>query len=206
MSADTNGQVPDWTPEGGYASPEWAGLPPIADFGEWYDKARAKAGPLPAPEETAPFTPDWTDERLSTARHAGPVKCGCGLAGCPDGPRIPAPGDPRVLLSCAPGVTDRMWHVRVLDGTWEDIPRCARDGGVRVHKPAVDGLGRIHLDLEHGVLDIGAVFDQHPSLRSDPELHAGLAQIEAGFPARLAELQRFIAERATALRAEGRAA
>lgn len=177
MSADMNGQG------------EWDGLAPVGDFAAWYRKARVPdplTGPLPVPDETLAWIPQW-DDSPPAGRHAGPVQCNCQTAGCPDGPRLPSPGDPRVLLSCGLGVTERVWHLRVLDGAWEDVPRHAREAGVRVHKPAVDGLGRIRLDLEHGVLDIAAVFDQHPAARVSDD--GGLRWLEAEMASQLGDLR-----------------
>lgn len=131
------------------------------------------------------------DERLSTGRHAGPGRpeCNCQTAGCPDGPRMPGPGDPRMLLSCAPGVVTRMSKERVRNGEWEDIATYGRDARVRVHKPAVDLLAGITLGLEEGVHDLGALLDRSAPLHSDAALRGDLRELAAEMDGQLRDLR-----------------
>jgi hypothetical protein len=142
-------------------------------------------------DETAPFIPEWADERTGSGRHAGPerAECNCQTAGCPDGPRPPA-DTKHAMLSYAPGVVDRMSRERVRNGQWEDIPACIRLAGLRVHKPAVDNLSRIRADLEHGVLDMHPVFDRTPALHADPELGRELHRLAADLAADLDDMRR----------------
>jgi hypothetical protein len=168
MSTDTNG--------------EWDGLAPTADFAAWYRKSHAPAdaltAPLPVPDETVAWTPPW-DDTPPKGRHAGPVQCNCQTAGCPDAPRVSSPGDPRLLLSCAPGVATRMSKERVRNGEWEDVATYGRDARVRVHKPAVDELAGITLGLEEGVHDLGALIDRSATLHSDADLRGDLVRLAA---------------------------
>ena len=142
-------------------------------------------------EATVTFTPDWAgDGEPGEGRHAGSVRhrCGCGTSRCPDGPAAES-AEKGAMLSCAPGVVTRMSQERVRNGQWEDISACARTAALRVHKPAVDEAARIRQDLEHGVLDLGPVFDRNPALHWDPELAADLARYEAGLADLLARAQ-----------------
>jgi hypothetical protein len=108
---------------------------------------------------------------------------------CPCGMHEPqAPGSD-ALLSCAPGVVTRMSHERVRNGQWEDIPKYVREGGLRVHRPAVDGRARIQLDLEHTVMDLGAMFERNEDLRHDQEISDGLRRKEAEIAALLAKVE-----------------
>jgi hypothetical protein len=143
------------------------------------------------------FWPEWYEPEAApepaSGRHADPARaeCGCGTAGCPDwlGP-VPAPDVKDAMLSCAPGVVDRMSRERVRNGQYEDIHALFRTAGLRVHKPAVDNLNRIRADLEHGVLDMHPVFDRTPALHSDPELGRELHRLEADYAADLEDMRR----------------
>jgi hypothetical protein len=172
---------------------EWDGPPPAADFAAWYRKGHAPAdpltGPLPAPDETVAWIPPW-DDTPPQGRHAGPVQCNCQTAGCPDAPRMPRPDDPRLLLSCAPGVVTRMSKERVRNGAWVDVPAYSRSAAGEIQKYAVEHLAAIRLEVEHGVLDLLPLFDRSPALHSDPELSRELHRLEADYAADLDDMRR----------------
>ncbi len=110
-------------------------------------------------------------------------KCKCGMPGCPDAP--PAPCDPgaQVLLSCAEGVTSRIWRARVASGEWDDIPAGADKGHARIHLPALDTNRRIRANVAGGLLDIAAVLRADPPALEDGDLQANLNRIAADMQA-----------------------
>jgi len=150
------------------------------------DSTTADTVTMPAAgEDTQAFTPDWLDEDITPVPDPAPGDgpCRCGL--CPQ----PDPDEKGAMLSCAPGVVTRMAKERVRNGQWDNIPRLFREAGGAIHKHAVEKAAGIRLDVEHGVLDIGPVFDRNPDLRSDPELAADLARYEADLAGLLARVQ-----------------
>lgn len=159
---------------------------------------------VPDATEDTPPSSDWRadtitsfpairdDDEPEPAPAAETVReCPCGsgktLPDC-DGRTLPATPGTDFLLSCAAGVVTRMSHERVRNGQWDDIPKCAREGSVRIHRPAVDGRARIQLDLEHDVMDLGAMFERDEALRWDQELDKDLRRKEAELAALLAKV------------------
>ena len=113
--------------------------------------------------------------------------CPCGVQGCPDGPPLPMPADGRALLSCAPGVTSRMWRTRVANGQWENLPGLWDKAHASTHMPALDRQRAIRAALAASRHDIRAVLAQNPALLSDRVLGDGLrdmaSRLEAGLEA-----------------------
>ena len=117
---------------------------------------------------------------------------------------IPAPGDPctcgmcpssaepgkDALLSCAPGVTSRIWRTWISQGKWDDIASLFDDAHASVHKPALKELRRIHADLAARRHDFAAVFSRNPGLLPDRALAGELRGLEATLEGRLEDMRR----------------
>lgn len=159
--------------------------------------------PLPAVDQpTEAFTPDW-DDGPGNGRHAGPVRllCSCGTPACPDS-RQPDPDVKDAMLSCAPGVTERVWQRRVRIGHWENIPGLFDKAHANTHIPTLKRQGEIHLDLTLGVHQIGTVLDAHPDWRTDRDLAEGLHRAEEDVAEQGEALRRWVADRAAEIRRE----
>lgn len=141
-----------------------------------------------------PALPMFRALRDDTPPEAEP--CKCGLPGCPDGEAAPAPAGTDVLLSCAPGVTDRMWLARISNGAYDDTESLWDTAHSRVHQPALKTGRRIHADVAAGLYDISAMLDRTPALHTDPGLAEGWQQMEELAPRRHARVQDWVARRA----------
>jgi hypothetical protein len=134
-----------------------------------------------------------------------PERCGCGFPSCPDTGWLSAAmpgGDPRAMLSYAPGVTSRMSLERVRNGQYEDVAAAADDAWARVHNTARKRGRAIRRGVTSARQQVAAVFAATPGLLSDPDLAEGLHRMEAEMPGRMAELQDWVARRAAEYRRE----
>ena len=141
-------------------------------------------------EPTVAFTPDWRQDTISTfpaIRDDTPPpaadQCKCGMC--------PQPGEPGkdAVLSCAPGVTSRMWRTRVANGQWDDIHSVWDQAHAKTHMPALDVQRHIHGDLAARRHDIAAMFNRNPGLLSDSVIADGLADLAGRLAGRLAQMQ-----------------
>jgi hypothetical protein len=142
----------------------------------------------PAPEALEPLPADEPQ----------PCPCGSGqpLAGC-DGRPAAGPGT-GALLSCAAGVTSRMWRTRVANGQWQNIPDEFDQAHARVHMPALNRNRAIRDEVSARRHDIAAIFTQNEGLLSDPLIADGLHDLEARLAERLADMQAYAEERGAA--------
>jgi hypothetical protein len=135
---------------------------------------------------------DWRDDTITgfpavsgdtEVIPAASDPCACGM--CPES------GEPGkdALLSCAPGVTSRMWRTRVANGQWDDIAALADAGHARIHLPALKGQRRIRAGLAGRRHDFAAVFSRNPDLLADLALARELRDLEATLEERLARMQ-----------------
>jgi hypothetical protein len=109
--------------------------------------------------------------------------------GCPCGMHSPAEPGKDALLSCAPGVTSRMWRTRIANGQWTDIAAEADAAHARIHLPALKQQRRIRADLAGRRHDFRAVFTRNPSLLPDLALARELRDLEATLEERLATMR-----------------
>ncbi len=145
---------------------------------------------------SAPEPADWRHDTVTSfpaIRDDTPPpadgKCKCGMPGCPDNPGTPADPGTSVTLSCAEGVTSRIWRTRVTEGTWPDIPKIADDGHARIHLPALAANRRIRSDVAAGRQDIAAVLRADPERLGDVNLNYDLGWLAAELAAQLADLE-----------------
>ena len=138
------------------------------------------------------YARDWRDDTISgfpaitgdtEVIPAVADACRCGM--CPESAE---PGKD-ALLSCAPGVTSRMWRTRVANGQWDDIGAIADAGHARIHLPALRTNRRIRADLAARRHDIAAVLDRNPDLLSDQVLGDGLRDMAGRLAGPLADMQ-----------------
>ena len=125
--------------------------------------------------------------------------CGCGMC-----PQSAEPGKD-ALLSCAPGVTSRMWRTRVANGQWDDIGAIADAGHARTHLPALKANRRIHADVAGRRHDLGAMFRRNPALQPDLALARELHDLEATLEERLASMRLAAAREEARIHAEEQA-
>lgn len=135
--------------------------------------------------------PDWRSDTITSfpaiRDETAPAKeqpCQCGLCGTQ-----PEPGTD-CLLSCAPGVTSRMWRTRVGNGQYDDIPALWDKAHANVHQPALKHQRQIHGALAASRHDIGAMFNRNPGLLSDTVIADTLHDLEATLAGRLAQMRR----------------
>ena len=108
---------------------------------------------------------------------------------CPCGMHTPAEPGKDTLLSCAPGVTSRMWRTRVANGQWDDIHALWDKGHARTHMPALEHQRRIHAALAAMRHDLGVMFGRNPGLLSDRIVSEGLRDLEGRLAGRLVQMQ-----------------
>jgi hypothetical protein len=137
----------------------------------------AITGGTPPPE-----TVTWPAAGLATVMPPPPEPCPCGMH-----PGT-APGKD-ALLSCAPGVTSRMWRIRVARGEWQDAGSLYDKAHAATHLPALDAQRRIAAGLIAGRHDIAAMLARNPGLHTDPGTAAGLRRQEAHLAGLLAKVQ-----------------
>lgn len=162
--------------------------------------------PLPPEPATAPLAGDWREDTITSfpaIRDDTPPPqddgaCRCGVPGCPDGPAIPLPAETRTLLSCAPGVTGRMWRTWVAQGKWENLPALADQAHARIMMPALDRQRAIRGEVGARRHDIAAMLTRSPSLLTDRVLSDGLRDLESRLAERLADMQAEAEERSAA--------
>ena len=145
----------------------------------------------PAPEALAPLPEDAPE----------PLPCPCGsgqsLGEC-DGQVIPEEPGKGALLSCAAGVTSRMWRTRVANGQWMNIPDEFDQAHARVHMPALNRNRAIRDEVSARRHDVAAIFTQNPDLLSDPLIADGLHDLEARLAERLADMRAWAEEKEAA--------
>jgi len=154
------------------------------------------------------YASDWRDDTISgfpavsDATEVIPAAadaCTCGM--CPSSQE---PGKD-ALLSCAPGVTSRMWRTRVANGQWDDIHAVADAGHARIHLPALARQRRIRADLAGRRHDFAAVFTRNPALLPDVALARELRDLQATLEERLEDMRREAAREEARIRAEEQA-
>jgi hypothetical protein len=125
-----------------------------------------------------------------------PCPCGSGktLTGC-DGRATQADPGTGCLLSCAPGVTSRMWRTRVTTGEWDDILSLLDSADAATHIPALQHQRLIHAEVAARRYDIAVVFTRTPSLLCDRVLGDGLRDMAARLAERLADMRATSEER-----------
>jgi hypothetical protein len=157
---------------------------------------------------TEDYARDWRDDTITgfpavsgdtEVIPAVAEACACGM--CPDSRE---PGKD-ALLSCAPGVTSRMWRTRVANGQWDDIGAIADAGHARTHLPALKTNRRIHADVAGKRHDLGAVFTRNPLLLPDLALARELHDLEATLEERLASMRLEAAREEARIRSEEQA-
>jgi hypothetical protein len=142
----------------------------------------------PAPEAPAEDAPE-----------PQPCPCGSGQAlGECDGQVIPGEPGKDALLSCAAGVTSRMWRTRVANGQWKNIPDEFDQAHARVHMPALNRNRAIRDEVAERRHDIAAIFTQNEGLLSDQVIADGLHDLEARLAERLADMRAWAEERSAA--------
>lgn len=154
------------------------------------------------------YATDWRDDTISgfpavsgdiEVIPAAPEACTCGM--CPSSQE---PGKD-ALLSCAPGVTSRMWRTRVANGQWDDIPALADAAHARVHLPALKQQRRIRGDLAGRRHDFAAVFTRNPGLLPDLALARELRDLQATLEERLESMRLDAAREEARIRGEEQA-
>lgn len=154
------------------------------------------------------YARDWRDDTITgfpavsgdtEVIPAASEECGCGM--CPESKE---PGKD-TLLSCAPGVTSRMWRTRVANGQWDDIDALADAAHARIHLPALKQQRRIRAGLAGRRHDFAAVFNRNPALLPDLALARELRDLEATLEERLEDMRREAAREEARIRAEEQA-
>ena len=141
---------------------------------------------------TEDYPRDWRDDTITgfpavsgdtQVIPAAAEACTCGMC--------PSSGEPGkdALLSCAPGVTSRMWRTRVANGQWESIPAAWDKAHAATHLPTLDRQRRIHAELAARRHDIAAMLSRSPWLLADRVLRDGLTDMASRFAAHLADQQ-----------------
>lgn len=143
------------------------------------------------PAITDDAQPDAAQELVSVPDMDQACPCGSGklLLRCDGRKSVPVPADVRAMLSCASGVTSRMWRTRVGNGQWDDIPALFDAAHAAIHFPALGRQRSIRGELAAARHDFAAVFGRHPGLLGDARLAAELHAIEARLAERLAEMR-----------------
>jgi hypothetical protein len=145
------------------------------------------------------YATDWRDDTITAfpairdedpEKPADPVSpCWCEWC---TGTRQPGT---EALLSCAPGVTSRMWRTRMANGQWDDIQALADHAHARIHLPALDEQRRIRTKISAARHDIAALFTRNPGLHPDPRLAEELDGLEERLAGRLEVMRQDAAER-----------
>lgn len=175
----------------------FAADPDMNDHADWRETTITS---FPAITDATP-EPAWVPDDIRDLDAATDRPCPCGsgkpLRAC-SGREVPDLPGKEALLSCAPGVTGRMWRTRIANGQWDDIPSLWDDAHAEVHKPAFRQARHIHAVLGARRHDIATVLARRPDLLTDRVLAEGLHDLEATLAARLAGMQAAAAAREAA--------